>query len=336
MCEHTPVTQKTSGACPDQGSPRKRKELRMLGVLLLGLMVLAGTAFGAPGPGAKPAATEAKAAQVAPAADFVGSETCATCHEDAVKNFAGNPHTKLALKHGENGATCEGCHGPGRAHVEGGGDKTKIFNFKTATTKQATEKCLTCHAGKHANFEQSAHGEGNVGCLGCHSVHAPKASEHLLKLEPTKLCMSCHTDVKAQFGQPFHHKVEEGLVKCSDCHDPHGTFQAKLLRTTPDQNAVCVKCHTEKAGPFVYEHPAVKIEGCSSCHTPHGSPNPRLLTVSNMNTLCLQCHSATNPNAFPNASSPVGPIHNQAAQYVACTTCHSQIHGSNASAFLLK
>jgi predicted CXXCH cytochrome family protein len=68
----------------------------------------------------------------------------------------------------------------------------------------------------------------------------------------------------------------------------------------------------------------VKTEGCSSCHTPHGSTNPRFLRVSQVNLLCLQCHS------FP-GQGPQGPAHNQSAKYQACTMCHAAIHGSNAS-----
>jgi DmsE family decaheme c-type cytochrome len=150
------------------------------------------------------------------------------------------------------------------------------------------------------------------------------------------LCYQCHTDVKPAFSQPFHHRVEEGLISCSDCHDPHGTFNRKNLRATADQNAICTKCHSETAGPFAYEHPVVKAEGCLSCHSPHGSPNARLLNVSNVNMLCLQCHSATNAAAFPHAVSPTGPVHNQAAQYVSCTTCHTQVHGSHASNIFFK
>ena len=111
---------------------------------------------------------------------------------------------------------------------------------------------------------------------------------------------------------------------------------AKHLRNTAEQNAVCTKCHTENAGPFVYEHPVVKAEGCTACHSPHGSANPRLLNASNLNALCLQCHSATNAVAFPHAVSPTGPVHNQLSTEVACTNCHTQIHGSNASNIYFK
>jgi DmsE family decaheme c-type cytochrome len=151
-------------------------------------------------------------------------------------------------------------------------------------------------------------------------------------MEQPKLCYTCHSDTKASFAQTFHHKVNEGLIKCSDCHDAHGTSQAKNLKTTADRNEICTKCHTENAGPFAFEHPPVKTEGCVSCHTPHGSPNPRLLNVANVNTLCISCHSNTNSSAFPHAATlPSGPVHNQNAAYVSCTTCHTQIHGSNAS-----
>jgi DmsE family decaheme c-type cytochrome len=98
------------------------------------------------------------------------------------------------------------------------------------------------------------------------------------------------------------------------------------LRSSIAGDASCVKCHTEKAGPFVYEHPPIKTEGCSSCHSPHGSPNPRLLTRNNVNTLCLQCHSGLNEQ-FTAPGTP--SFHNMANQYQACTVCHTQIHGSN-------
>lgn len=277
------------------------------------------------------AATSSQKALLNPT-DYVGSETCALCHADLAKKFDSNPHSKLALMHGGKGVTCESCHGPAKAHVESGGDVTKIFRFTKATPKQVDEKCLSCHLGTHASFDRSAHGAAGVSCISCHSNHAFQSDAHLLKVEEPKLCYSCHTDVKAAFAQPFHHKVNEGLLVCSDCHNPHGTLQDKLLKTNADQNAVCTKCHAETLGPFVYEHPPLKLEGCTSCHLPHGSPNARLLTRSNVNSLCLQCHSASMNFTAPGTPS----FHNQANQYQACTNCHVQIHGSNASSVFFK
>jgi DmsE family decaheme c-type cytochrome len=255
------------------------------------------------------------------AADFVGSDVCATCHAEGAKKFEGNPHTKLALTHGA-GATCESCHGPGKAHVEGGGDVTKIKQLGKLTPMQVSETCLGCHAGAHPNFPRSPHAKAGVGCTSCHSVHAGDTEDALLTAAQPKLCFQCHADVKPAFAMPFHHKVNEGLVKCSDCHDVHGTFGANNIKSTEDQNAICTKCHAETRGPWVFEHAAIKGEGCTACHTPHGSQNPRMLVVANINQLCNQCHS-------PVAASTVHGINAGSADRPPCVNCHTMIHGSN-------
>jgi len=269
---------------------------------------------------------------------YAGSEACATCHQEVVDKFSDNPHTKMALMHEDKGITCENCHGPGQAHIDGGGDVAKIFQFSKASARQIDDKCLSCHASAHPDFTHSAHGEAEVSCIGCHSIHKSGSEDNLLKVSQPKLCYTCHSDIKAAFAQPFHHKVDEGLMNCSDCHDPHGTFRGTLqkpdtmLHSGPGGDAVCVKCHSETAGPFVYPHAPIQTEGCTSCHYPHGSPNPRLLTRSNVNSLCLQCHTASMNFTAPGVPS----FHNQANQYQACTVCHSQIHGSNSDPVFFK
>jgi DmsE family decaheme c-type cytochrome len=263
------------------------------------------------------------------AADLVGSDTCMTCHEDVAKGFATNPHSRLALMHGGKGVTCESCHGPGRAHVEGGGDVTKIFRFTKASATQIDATCLGCHAGAHPNFERSEHAKADVSCTSCHSVHKSTSEASLLKVEQPKLCYQCHGDVKGTFAMPFHHPVNEGAVKCSDCHDPHGTFKQNNLKSTADENLICTKCHVETRGPFVYEHAAVKAEGCVGCHTPHGSQNARLLNMPSINTTCNQCHSQV----------AAGTFHSMGAgsqELTPCTSCHTMIHGSNLNQAFLK
>ena len=70
---------------------------------------------------------------------YVGEETCKTCHEDMYKQFETTPHVATTMEAKLNGYKgpewhgCEACHGPGKEHVDGGGDKTKIFTFKDAS-----------------------------------------------------------------------------------------------------------------------------------------------------------------------------------------------------------
>ena len=309
--------------------PYKLKGLRASVFLLLGAGIVCATALAAPATQAAPApiAAAVQAKDAAPNA-YVGGDVCATCHEDVSKKFAGNPHTKLAAQHGAAGVNCEGCHGPGGAHVAGGGDITKIFDPAKASPKEWTRNCLGCHAAAHPNFQRSPHAKAGVSCIGCHDIHGSK-EEALLKAPQPTLCFQCHTDVKPSFAMPFHHKVNEGLVKCSDCHDVHGTFGNNNLKSTADQNAICTKCHTETRGPFVYEHAAVKAEGCLGCHTPHGSQNARLLNMPNINTLCNQCHS-------PVAAGTVHSMNAGSSELTPCTSCHTYIHGSNVNPAFLR
>ena len=287
-------------------------------------------------------ATSEKSAKSTPAAaiagessQFVGSETCKTCHEDLYKTLEISPHWKTTLKRRTSEAEgCEACHGPGKAHVEGGGDKSKIFSFAGATPEQANQRCMSCHqyGEEHANFDRSQHNVNSVSCVACHSPHHPKVAQFLLVQKQPELCYSCHTEIKQDFSRPFRHRVDQGLVQCTDCHNQHGGFLTAQLRSTAAQDQVCFKCHADKAGPFSFEHEPVKTEGCQACHSPHGSTNPRLLKRAQVNLLCLECHTLTQdpgPAAIPS-------FHNQSQKYSACTMCHPTIHGSNFDRFFMK
>jgi DmsE family decaheme c-type cytochrome len=277
-----------------------------------------------------------KSAAAAPASsapashsEYVGSETCKTCHEDLYKSWENGPHWKQIYKEGgiaKHG--CEDCHGAGSAHVADPADTSSLLLFEKASAKEVNARCLTCHAGgpQHMNALNSEHTKNDVSCTSCHSSHHPAESgEFLLKKPQPQLCYGCHLQQKAQFDMPFHHRVNEGLIQCSDCHNVHGTVGPKQVRTSSTQDAVCFKCHTDKQGPFVFEHMPVKVDGCQSCHLTHGGPNPHMLKLANVNQLCLQCHTASTFSGAPGAPS----FHNQASFFQSCVLCHSQVHGSN-------
>ena len=262
-------------------------------------------------------------------AQYAGSDACVTCHEDVYKKqFEGTPHFQTTLK---NGHGCESCHGPGSEHIAGGGDKTKIIRFSELSRTEVSERCLACHGDrqKQQHAGTSVHASNDVSCLDCHSPHHAKEEQHLLVKKQTELCYGCHANTRADFARPYHHRVNEGLMACADCHNVHGTATLRQVREVAGGDAACFKCHADKQGPFVYEHMPVKTDGCTSCHAAHGSTNSRFLRVSQVNLLCLQCHS------FPGLG-PIGPAHNQSQKYQACTMCHPMIHGSNANVAFMR
>ena len=274
----------------------------------------AGGASAAPLGQAAPAAPAAQAAPVAGSAEYVGMDTCVQCHEEVVKAFKTTPHA--ASSQG-----CEGCHGPGKAHVDGGGDKTKIKVFSTMSALDSSSTCMECHnKGGQKHWVGSTHDTRRMACTACHDPH-PKgpAPKGLLKQPQMLLCTSCHLQKKAQLLRPGHMPLREGQMQCTSCHNPHGSPNDKmLLQTSVNQN--CYTCHAEKRGPFLWEHAPVR-ENCLNCHDAHGTINEKMLKVKQP-LLCQQCHQT---------SSHPGPAYPAQSRYAfnqGCLHCHPAIHGS--------
>ena len=283
--------------------------------------------------------------------EYVGSAVCKTCHPNIWLNFYKNPHYKSIASGTETPARtgCEGCHGPAKAHVEARGGMTTIPHaFSLMQPKEILDDCLTCHAKdfSRANIRRSSHTLADVVCTNCHSIHKAATPKFLLAKKQTDLCYSCHSSVRAQFSMPFKHRVNEGVIQCSDCHNPHGSpaptwrvgLRPRMVEQALGNEEPCLKCHTDKRGPFLFEHAAVRVDGCESCHSPHGSMNARLLKRPVIFTLCLECHNGAGTfgrqgNGIPTQSAS----HNMAdPRYQNCTTCHVRIHGSNADRSFLR
>jgi DmsE family decaheme c-type cytochrome len=282
---------------------------------------------------------------------LVGSEVCRTCHADIWFNFFKNPHFKSIAsgKEPPERTGCEGCHGGAARHVaEGGGRATIPQAFSLLTPQKTMDACLTCHAAdfSKANIRRSDHTLNDVACTSCHSIHHSSTQKYLLTKRQGELCYGCHAGVRTQFELPSKHRVNEGFMQCTDCHNPHGAFattwrmsqRPRMVEQAVLNEAPCLKCHSDKRGPFVYEHPPVRIEGCETCHYPHGSTNARLLRRPVVFTVCLQCHDgAGNFGTRNNGVTLLSTSHNLLdPRYQRCTTCHVRIHGSNSDAFFLR
>jgi DmsE family decaheme c-type cytochrome len=271
------------------------------------------------------------ATAAAPASGYVGEETCLTCHEDQ-KKYHGTPHGRAQNpRTPAAGSGCESCHGPGQAHVDAGGDKTKIKNPRTMTPREASAACLSCHnRSEHDNFAGGKHDARNVSCVTCHSVHAPKSEKGQLKTETQEeTCVQCHRTQVNKVHKSSHMPVGNlngKKMECTSCHNPHGSQNVKMLKEGNSIAEACASCHAEKRGPFLWEH-AVGRENCVTCHDAHGSNNERML-VAKVPMLCQRCHVSSRHPATVYDQLQVNSKSNRVMSR-GCVNCHAMVHGSN-------
>lgn len=270
------------------------------------------------------------------------ASVCADCHDDQVAAFESNPHALLNDPawgaYGIEGGSCVSCHAGAAAHVEEGGGEGTIFAFGDDTTPAARIKaCMECHTDTHPRFATSPHADAGVDCTSCHSIHQEEVQSAvaLLKSGPmvaadpadqvgkrSQVCAQCHGDVFSQFQWNERHRLNEGILDCVSCHNPHEA--APRARLAGFKQEACFECHTDKGGPFVFEHGSNRVEGCVACHDPHGSPNRHMLKFQRVAELCLSCHAQ------------VPGFHSRFTPDTVCTNCHSSIHGSNFHPFFLQ
>jgi DmsE family decaheme c-type cytochrome len=262
-----------------------------------------------------------------PAGDYVGEATCAMCHDQSYK---GTKHA-LALNERTPAAThgCESCHGPGKAHAESG-DPALIKNPKKLKPAEASDLCTSCHnRASHALWEGSQHFQRNLTCASCHSVHAPKGEPQLVTRTERELCASCHRPIVNRQHRFSHMPVREGGLTCSSCHNPHGSTNVRLLKAGTTIDESCTSCHTDKRGPYLWEHAPVS-ESCTTCHEPHGTNNERML-VSKVPFLCQRCHvTSRHPPTVYDGFLLQNSANGNKIYARGCANCHTQVHGSNA------
>ncbi len=275
------------------------------------------------------------------ASDYVGDTACLTCHEILHKGFtaAYRPtiHAKVFTE--SNALTalmkrgCEGCHGPGGEHMRAGGGKGKknIIAFTGASPeaiRSESEICLTCHkGGERLYWAGSIHPSRDVGCTSCHTVmRNASLRDQLAKAEVIDTCGTCHRVQKARQFRSAHMPARgeehgEGRMDCSSCHNPHGTIADSLIaKNTINEN--CYQCHTDKRGPFLWEHLPVR-ENCLTCHDPHGTTRDKMLKLG-LPRLCQSCHVNTS-----HRNNPVSDPTDRFVRGGSCLNCHPAVHGTN-------
>jgi DmsE family decaheme c-type cytochrome len=257
-------------------------------------------------------------------------EECLTCHDDVEEHFEQTVHAKV-FRSGVARTSlmlrgCEACHGPAAIHVESEGETLGegLLHLRPDGTEDPALQvaaCLSCHDDSERRYWQGgAHDATEVSCTECHSVMKKVSRENLLSAETEmETCGRCHPVARSQLYRNAHMPVREGKMSCGSCHNSHGTVADNLIA---DQtvNDLCYRCHAEKRGPFLWDHPPV-YEDCLNCHHPHGSTRRAMLKLSQPR-LCQQCHPTGHPGGAraPDDRRVVGR---------SCLQCHEAVHGSN-------
>jgi DmsE family decaheme c-type cytochrome len=250
---------------------------------------------------------------------------CYKCHSDMYEfQQVAGPHQIC----GPNGFNCTTCHDPHGKILE----------------ESRVDLCLQCHGqgSPVMAWHSGTHAIEGVACTDCHNPHphncvprfvsishtnvrSPKRRQ--MAVEEPEVCYKCHPNIYGLNHLPSHHPIMEGKMVCSDCHDGHGQLEDNLKADRV--NDVCWKCHADKQGPFAYEHPPV-TENCCICHNPHGTVADHLLKQP-PTFLCLRCHAGHRNGTHGNGDrANIDAIPQlRPGLYTDCTTCHSQIHGSD-------
>jgi len=217
-------------------------------------------------------------------AEYIGTETCALCHEKIIKDFKYTAHARIQIP-GESeawkGQGCESCHGAGSLHLEVGGGRGKFI----VNPGRDPEACFTCHFEKKVLFRLQYHHpviEEKMSCISCHNPHGediykPKG---MFVARVNETCSKCH-QAKAQPHIFEHEALRDG---CTMCHNAHGSINEKMLNER--NNNLCLKCHAQlsTSGAVMigdFSHTSRLMEGTcwsAGCHTAvHGSNiNPHL------------------------------------------------------------
>ncbi len=155
------------------------------------------------------------------------------------------------------GIDCQRCHGPGRAHVESGGQAT-IVNPADLFSGQQMDVCEQCHLETSSSPLPAAIVRFNRG---------PFSYRPGEPLKDFALLFDTATGNQERFeivSSAYRLRMSAcflksaGRLTCTTCHDPHSEG-----RDTNNYNAICRNCH---ATPGAQVHTGTN--DCVSCHMP--------------------------------------------------------------------
>ncbi len=188
---------------------------------------------------------------------------CNECHESVVSRWEESAHGHAvddpifqeSWEKNGNPAECMACHTTGYDPDTGTWDEEGIacsvchptpsgpHPETLMPTDPSSRLCGNCHIDTHAEWQTSAHGEGELSCVRCHNPHTTS-----LKMGTMEgLCITCHNQEGHFYGYTAH--SQEG-ISCTDCHlrvsdSPVGEGHGRREHSFTVGFDTCNDCHGE-------------------------------------------------------------------------------------------
>jgi predicted CXXCH cytochrome family protein len=196
--------------------------------------------------------------------------TCFFCHvtqqEQDVKGFDPGSRT-YQTKWVESSATCERCHGPMAAHVDGAlSNASKVERSKAEASFERLMICGQCHWPKTVMATGFTTNKSYLDHYAPVLIHndldTPGDPSGWADGRPKRFS----TEARGFFMSGCY---QSGQATCMSCHDPHWnrTDGNEQLMTKPDQ--YCMNCHAGLDKTSHTNHPPSSAgSSCVGCHMP--------------------------------------------------------------------
>ncbi|NOY12175.1 MAG: cytochrome C [Deltaproteobacteria bacterium] len=247
--------------------------ITLLGMVLSGLLLTAGTAF------AQPTLTV---------------DDCIKCHEKQPREIeeAGGAHKEQL--------NCQDCHADHRPASKNNIPQCSMCHEGSAHYE--LKNCLRCH-NPHQPLRVVLTGELKAECLTCHTDQNEQMLANPSK-HATFACNFCHADKHGVIPEcvQCHEPHSDNMTQadCSTCHQAHQPLVLEYADTTP--NILCAACHEQPYNQLMDTKTKHHERTCVECHQNKHKTIPQ----------CSDCHGLPHAEGIHKKFPVCGSCHNTA------------------------